>query len=71
MIISFIANNNSYYSHTELYIITIVQTSKYATWQKKANIQSMALGIYVGVMAAFNRCGRAIHWKRCGGDSYS
>ena len=27
--------NNNYYSHTDWYIITIVQTSKLATWQKR------------------------------------
>ena len=33
-IICFTAINNSYYSHTNWYIITIVQTSKLATWHK-------------------------------------
>ena len=31
----FTAINNTYYSHTDWYIITIVQTSKLATWQKR------------------------------------
>ena len=26
---------NNYYSHTDWYILTIVQTSKLATWQKR------------------------------------
>ena len=34
-IIFFIAINKSYSSHTEWYIITTVQISKLATWQKK------------------------------------
>ena len=33
MILLFTAIKNSYYTHTDWYIITIVQTSKLVTWQ--------------------------------------
>ena len=42
-IISFIAINNSQYSHTDWYIHTIVQISELATWQKMLIYSSAGL----------------------------
>ena len=70
-IIFFIAINN-YYSNTDWYIITIAQTSKLATWQKRL-IHYSAAGLlvrYITRATAVNHSERAIHWKRGGGGSY-